>query len=111
MKYLKEYKIFESTDDVMNDIHDILLELKDIGFSVNVSKYDVTIEKYIDHQPILFKCEGDLLEAINRIKEYLGKGKMSSIGLMTDHYVWLDFDKYIQLKNPAPIRTLKFNYS
>lgn len=43
MKYIKGYKIFESNgfsiEEVTNHIKDMLLDLEDDGFSVNVSKY------------------------------------------------------------------------
>lgn len=39
MKYLKTYKIFESSiDDVLDDIKDILLEIEDIGLTYKISE-------------------------------------------------------------------------
>lgn len=40
MKYIKEYKIFESIsdDDIIQDIHDIFVELEDNDFSISVEK-------------------------------------------------------------------------
>ncbi len=46
MKYLKTYKIFETintglTDEVWNDISDILIELEDLGFSITKDWFEV----------------------------------------------------------------------
>lgn len=38
MKYLKSYKIFESSDNLREDIKDLLVDLEDQGFYVNVFK-------------------------------------------------------------------------
>jgi hypothetical protein len=40
MKYLKKYKIFESyfNEDIINELDDILLELKDLGYFVDITE-------------------------------------------------------------------------
>lgn len=39
MKYIRSYKLFESNGDLISNIKDILVELKDLGFSVKVHYY------------------------------------------------------------------------
>ena len=42
MRYLKEYKIFESNEsieDVIQNLHDICSELTDIGFKISIDHY------------------------------------------------------------------------
>lgn len=40
MKYLKKYKLFESyfNKDIINELDDILLELKDLGYFVDITE-------------------------------------------------------------------------
>jgi hypothetical protein len=40
MKYLKKYKLFESyfNEDIINELDDILLELKDLGYFVDITE-------------------------------------------------------------------------
>ena len=40
MKYLKNYKLFESyfNEDIINELDDILLELKDLGYFVDITE-------------------------------------------------------------------------
>ncbi len=123
MKYLKEYKIFESSD-VIDDIQDILLELKDIGFSTSVNESEnkkrITIEKPKDGRYILFKYNV-VEEVINRIKDYLKQSNIlnTEIEILAesdhDHYTWTSLHKYNSLpwhhlENPPLIRMIKFIY-
>jgi len=36
MKYIKKYKIFESTNNILEDLNDICLEIKDSGLDVSI---------------------------------------------------------------------------
>jgi hypothetical protein len=110
MRYLKTYKIFESSheeimdshyvadvmeecDSIIDDINDILLELKDIGLFVMVGYTPMTLT-YRDKTPkIMAEVQGDSLlcsyneddidSAFERIKEYT-----SSKGYATGFGTW-----------------------
>jgi len=99
MKHIKHYKIFESSDDVLDDIKDICLELEDKGFTIqyldtpiingNESDYNVIlIEKKVNstnHRGV-FQSNFtrvaynfvEVEEVANRIKEVLGYRYISS---------------------------------
>ena len=44
MKNIKTYKLFESKEDILQDIRDICLELNDIGIEVKEISYDLFIQ-------------------------------------------------------------------
>ena len=108
MKHLKSYKIFESSheeimnsyygsnvmeecDSIIDDIKDMLLELKDIGLFITVGYTPMTLS-YRDKTPkIMAEVQGDSLlcsyneddidSAFERIKEYTGsKGYATGFG-------------------------------
>ena len=110
MKYLKTYKIFETSheeimnsyygynvmeecDSIIADIKDMLLELKDIGLFITVGYTPMTLT-YRDKTPkimaevqgdsLLCSCnEDDIDSAFERIKEYT-----SSKGYVTGFGTW-----------------------
>ena len=110
MRYLKTYKIFESSheeimnvrygsdvveecDSIIDDINDMILELKDIGLFVMVGYTPMTLT-YRDKTPkIMVEIQGDSLlcsyneddiySAFERIKEYT-----SSKGYVTGFGTW-----------------------
>lgn len=110
MKHLKSYKIFESSheeimnsyygsnvmeecDSIIDDIKDMLLELKDIGLFITVGYTPMTLS-YRDKTPkIMAEVQGDSLlcsyneddidSAFERIKEYT-----SSKGYATGFGTW-----------------------
>jgi hypothetical protein len=110
MRYLKTYKIFESSheeimdsyygadvmeecDSIIDDINDMILELKDIGLFVMVGYTPMTLT-YRDKTPkIMAEVQGDSLlcsyneddidSAFERIKEYT-----SSKGYATGFGTW-----------------------
>ena len=110
MKYLKTYKIFETSheeimnsyygynvmeecDSIIADIKDMLLELKDIGLFITVGYTPMTIS-YRERTPkIMAEVQGDSLlcsyneddidSAFERIKEYT-----SSKGYVTGFGTW-----------------------
>jgi len=113
MRYLKTYKIFESSheeimdshygadvmeecDSIIDDINDILLELKDIGLFVMVGYTPMTLT-YRDKTPkIMAEVQGDSLlcsyneddidSAFERIKEYTGsKNYVTGFGTWERH--------------------------
>lgn len=95
MKYLKEYKIFENNsnlDDIFQDLHDICNEIKDLGFSVGISKYSekqsnddniynqsitLSIMRSTDHQlqrmssSLRFTFTQDIQDTVLRIYQYM----------------------------------------
>jgi len=59
MRYLKTYKIFESSiDDLENYVNDILLELEDNGLQVNISRIRKDVE--IDPERYFNKTRTDI---------------------------------------------------
>jgi hypothetical protein len=110
MRYLKTYKIFETSheeimnsyygynvmeecDSIIADIKDMLLELKDIGLFITVGYTPMTLT-YRDKTPkIMAEVQGDSLlcsyneddidSAFERIKEYT-----SSKGYVTGFGTW-----------------------
>jgi hypothetical protein len=110
MRYLKTYKIFETSheeimnsyygsnvmeecDSIIDDIKDMLLELKDIGLFITVGYTPMTLS-YRDKTPkIMAEVQGDSLlcsyneddidSAFERIKEYT-----SSKGYVTGFGTW-----------------------
>jgi hypothetical protein len=110
MRYLKTYKIFETSheeimnsyygynvmeecDSIIADIKDVLLELKDIGLFITVGYTPMTLT-YRDKTPkIMAEVQGDSLlcsyneddidSAFERIKEYT-----SSKGYATGFGTW-----------------------
>ena len=88
MKYLKTYKLFETigyselTDEMWNDISDILLELEDIGFFITKDISDVklidkklcndVVEIIIDKHQQKFSFS-DIEETVRRLIEYMSQ--------------------------------------
>lgn len=87
MKHIKNKRIFEfNSEDILSDIKDICLELRDDGYIINLgdigpSKYNVNIisNKY----PGSFEYKS-ISEVMERIKEYLGN-KFISIEVIPYH--------------------------
>lgn len=94
MKFLKSYKLFESSDEkvsdeIFNDINDILLEIKDMGITVkSKSGYYYYPEATVKRPAILIdiesnphdyfylsRKEGNISDCILRLRDYVnGKG-------------------------------------
>ncbi len=74
MKHLKSYKLFESRiEDLEDDVKDILLELEDEGFQIEISRISKDVE--IDTEISIFDKEG-------------GKGNRYKIKeIYEDHFV------------------------
>ncbi len=94
MNHLIEFKVFEATNwqaetipsNLQNDIFDIFLELKDLGFDVSYQwwppyeryspnypndKYPhITIQKW-DKGSVKFEIDSEILDSIDRLKIYL----------------------------------------
>jgi hypothetical protein len=69
MRYLKTYKIFESTELVdHNDIEDILLPLKDIGVPYEIERYSLLGKDFISFEISKFK-----VKSLRDIGSYLVK--------------------------------------
>ena len=69
MRYLKTYKIFESTELVdHNDIEDILLTLKDIGVPYEIERYSLLGKDFISFEISKFK-----VKSLRDIGSYLVK--------------------------------------
>lgn len=108
MRYLKTYKIFEFSheeimdshygsdvmeecDSIIEDINDMLLELKDIGLFIMVGYTPMTLSYREKTPKIMAEVQGDSLlcsyneddidSAFERIKEYTGsKGYVTGFG-------------------------------
>lgn len=50
MKYIKNYKIFESKSDLISDCKLILMELEDMGLRVDVGYYSKELSIYITNK-------------------------------------------------------------
>jgi hypothetical protein len=110
MRYLKTYKIFEFSheeimdshygsnmmeecDSIIDDIKDMLLELKDIGLFITVGYTPMTLSYRENTPKIMAEVQGDSLlcsyneddidSAFERIKEYT-----SSKGYVTGFGTW-----------------------
>lgn len=90
MKYLKNYKIFEDISlDVLKDIEDIFLELKDIGFDIIIKdNYEKDINVSIAIHPNdtdlgVFKFS-EVSESVTRVIEYLKDYKYTYIAYDED---------------------------
>ena len=85
MKYIKKYKLFESTSDISDDVADILSSIEDEDFSVDKNsswsdgyEMKIFIEKMVgeDHgykrsKPYL--VNDTILDAVQHLSSYLSK--------------------------------------
>jgi hypothetical protein len=72
MRYLKAYKIFESNQGILQDIKDILLELRDNGLSCRLVDNFNEVYIYIDNgYRHLFEFNQDVKETILRLYQYM----------------------------------------
>jgi hypothetical protein len=103
MRYLKSYKIFESSDESEQWLKDIFLELEDEGYNINIknskgnfhssaamcSTYDVTISREKSFKlPDIFEI---ILTAESYMKDdgwYVNRVRFRSI-----HNKWFSLDK------------------
>jgi hypothetical protein len=104
MKRIKNFKIFESVEDlkkIVADCEDILLELKDIGFrtevSKNISPHDWILINISKKEKFLVD---DIKETVERLKEYL-----SSLGFKT----YNSSDNYPKIRSKAIMNPYNFN--
>lgn len=101
MKYIKKYKLFESTSDISDDVTDILSSIEDEGFSVDKNSSEgagllsngyemkIFIEKMVDDDKANVPRYGDhgigyersepylvndtMLDAVQHLSSYLSK--------------------------------------
>lgn len=123
MNHIKPYKLFESsTEDIISYIHDILLELEDIGFNINIIeevvprlsnsrgvKIKILITKLKSNEYTNFKLS-DIEDPILSCEEY-----MNSIGfsvkLMSVVNVDYTISEYTLLRFISkPMRRLYLNF-
>ena len=79
MKYLKKYKLFESlfNEDVINELDDILLELKDLGYFVDLgvispNPFTTKIRVFIGGiAKSNFTYDGVVKEVFERMTDYM----------------------------------------
>jgi hypothetical protein len=105
MRYLKTYKIFESTE---HDLSDILLELQDMGYKVShqggayMNKYVMIIGEskggIYGNETSLELPWSELKEYALRIKDYLGDKYLS--------FAWRSFRHYGDIN---PYKTVELN--
>jgi hypothetical protein len=82
MKYIKKYKIFESNNNILEDLNDICLELKDSGLDVKIKEngnthlkrapniYSILIERRI-RDNYYFEFNSEIKETIIRVDQYM----------------------------------------
>jgi hypothetical protein len=113
MKYLKTYKIFETigysdlTDDIWEDIKDILIELHDDGFFISQDIFDVkkvgnklcedVIEIIIDKESKEGFSFKEIEEYTSRLIDYMSDWKWSLFYF--DKYDYVEFESSDVLKN------------
>jgi hypothetical protein len=113
MRYLKTYKIFETigysdlTDDIWEDIKDILVELHDDGFFISQDIFDVkkvgnklcedVIEIIIDKESKEGFSFKEIEEHTRRLIDYMSDWKWSLFYL--DKYDYVEFESSDVLKN------------
>jgi hypothetical protein len=86
VKHIKTYKLFEShTDDIIENVKDILLPINDMGYNVSVNHYIlngdtnqliIRVVTYVD-KPLLITDE--VKEEFIRMKDYLQSEGYDSI--------------------------------
>jgi hypothetical protein len=76
MKYIKEYKIFESSsiEDMINDIEDILLPISDMGYNPYVQEIqdpnDIVI-RIVSYGDKLLEVTDEVKSEFDRLNDYL----------------------------------------
>jgi hypothetical protein len=84
MKYLIKYKIFENSLNFLSDISDILLELKDINFNVEIDTKPDIIEITISKNKHYLRYGGrtsefkysDIEDTVDRLLDYTHQSNM-----------------------------------
>ena len=71
MKYLKTYKLFESNDDDLNFVMDILLDISDDDISVKVSDLNQSTNSPIKKISILIGDDDEFSEIFFDISKYI----------------------------------------
>ena len=70
MKHLKKYKLFESFNENINELNDILLELTDLGYSVDIQEMKENIRVFVGHLSKSFTYD-DVKEVFERMIDYM----------------------------------------
>lgn len=113
MKHIIQYKLFESSDenlnDIVDDLNDILLEIKDKGFNVNLRYLKInkqsnafTIVIYKSRVPLAVSPDKSIIFTIKDILETIltAKSYMTSLGyrisLVESNEVQNFFHNYIK---------------
>jgi hypothetical protein len=130
MKWLKTYKIFESKEDIIQTVKDILLPISDLDYSISVTEsphvfnssligYELVIRvvTYIDKSLVI---TDDIKQDFITMKEYLESEGFSSIealyvrtgssytDLGTKHnQMKVDFNEFISMED-CELRNLLF---
>ena len=122
MKHLKNYNIFESTiitDDNLQDLEDILVEVYDMGYDVNIleldSKYHICIkgDEKISNTPWQQAPNWDQLkEYVSRVKEYLTDviGVGNKISLYVNGYA-KSFDSEFVVGKDIPVYSISIYFT
>ena len=123
MKHIKTYKIFEHDEldsiyydvEVVLDLKDICLELKDVGFTIQFNSNDdnsvyLSI-KMIGESSLLNYYWGDIDEYVQRIIDYLGNRliKMLYISEGYGGYKGIDINKNFQKSKELYCLLIDFN--
>lgn len=115
MKHLNTYKIFESNIDIKHEIDDILLDLTDNGYEVDVVSVDtiyptvsITINKsqynseFDDYDDIPFKIDDVLIDSLARCNDYLDSKDYKTVNLLQLCFDRADLSRTLSI--------LKFKY-
>jgi hypothetical protein len=111
MRYLKKYKIFESNNDILDDLNYLTLDLKDIGLNVSIKDespvnfniHDITIlikkTEYGINSNNYFEFNSEVRETIIRIDQY-----MRQLGYKTQYVA--NFDNAFIVRPDEKLRYL-----
>jgi len=97
MKHIKEYSSFGSisTNDILQDLKDMCLELVDNGFEVEVTEYQILLSSTKQDKRFKF---GEVREYLSRVVEYLTElDIISNVRIFKHQSGWIPFNT---LKKP-----------
>jgi hypothetical protein len=115
MKFIKEYKLFESLaiDEIKEDLLDITIELQDIGFRIKVTDNQIIIDKY--HGSLeLFWVDSNMIEVLLRISDYFNLNGYCIKSITIPHRYYKNQKQHLYLesnllliKEPGPDGSLR----
>lgn len=108
MKYLKKYKVFEDSRDNLDKLYedvmvlrDIILELKDMGYIVNVYTpviYDTIFEKHLDLISITIERPDNWIQFYDKDYPLINKNREEVDSIILRALVYLEENGYVIYK-------------